>query len=78
MGNSLKQTLAKKFISYWLWTILAFVIFYLIGSAFNFIPQSIQDIVNWGSENFTTIVFAICFLTAAWLIERILESRKPS
>lgn len=71
-----KGTIARKAMSYLLWTIAAFVIFYLIGSSFNIIPQPIQDAVSWGAENFTTIAVTVCFLSALLIVERILNRKQ--
>jgi ABC-type transport system involved in multi-copper enzyme maturation permease subunit len=77
MGDhSFKKSIASKFGSYLLWTALAFIIFYLIGSAFNFIPQPVQDIVTWGADNFTQISFFLCFVIGAYLVNKFLNHKK--
>lgn len=68
-----RKTIAKKAISYLLWTIAAFAIFYLIGASFNIVPQPIQDAISWTSGNFTTIAVMVCFLSALLIVERILN-----
>jgi len=56
----------------------AFVIFYFIGFGFGIIPQPLKDGLAWTGENFTIIVFLICFSIGAFVVLKFLNYSKGS
>jgi uncharacterized membrane protein len=68
--------IVKVLLSKLAWIIVAFVVFYFTLSAFNLVPQPMQDMVAWLASNFTTITILICFMVAAYLVNKILNRHK--
>ena len=74
MSKKVKKSIANKFA----WTILSFIVLYLVASAFNLVPQSMKNTVNWGASNFGLIVFFLCFSMVFFLIIRFTKRSKKS
>lgn len=68
---NLKKSIASKLA----WTILAFIVLYLVASAFNLVPQNMKNTVNWGASNFGLIVFLLCFFMVFCLIIRFTKRK---
>ena len=56
--------------------VLVFSVFYVAGSAFDIVPQSMKDTVGWFGENFQTLAFSLCFALACYVVLRVLDHRK--
>ena len=68
--------IVKVLLSKLAWIIVAFVVFYFTLSAFNLVPQGMKDMVSWLASNFTTVTFLVCFMIAAYLVNKILNRHK--
>jgi uncharacterized membrane protein YjdF len=71
-GKSFFRILAEKC----LMVIVVFVAFYIIGSSYGFVPQSMKDTVKWFGETFNTWIFLACFLVGAYVFVKFITRRK--
>jgi hypothetical protein len=55
--------------------LLCFIIFCLASSYFDIAPPAVYDVGKWISDNTLTLTFAVCFITFAWLLERIVSKK---
>lgn len=60
------------------YTILAFAIVYLTGSALDLVPQSMKDTVSWFGDNFQGIVLAGCFALGCYTVLKFLDHKKQN
>ena len=58
------------------WLLLSFTVLFLIGMAFNIVPQWMLDTVSWCGANFSQIVLLICFILAVFLIHEFINRKK--
>ena len=56
--------------------IIAFTMFYLIGSFFGIIPQPVKDFVGWFDRNSAYLIFAACFLMACFTVIKLKARKK--
>ena len=66
----------KAILSKFLWIVLSFVILYLVGIGFGFVPQYMVDMVNWGGTNFEQIVILTAILSTVYLTTLFLNRKK--
>jgi phage shock protein PspC (stress-responsive transcriptional regulator) len=58
------------------WVFAAFIAFYMVGLGLGIVPQYAKDTVQWGADNFLLIVFFVCFIIAAYLVNKHLSPKK--
>lgn len=71
---TLKRAIATKL----LWIIASFVVFYFIGSALGFVPQSVTDGVSWLANNFTNFTIIFVAIVALIIVRMITKWRKKT